>query len=401
MHEDKVQRYKSVKQDIAAVQNEIKTLNTQIFQVSNDITNYVNANRLFEALMNASEISRYATKPKPAKVELNDEHREIIAKKVNELQPLKEKMKELGKQQQILEHQLFDMRVDISEELNEIFDLKESIRQTEDKSIHLQYQSNWLTDYLSEKVNERKLLNQTKNQAEQAFAVLKDRAETNTTLTGGRLDLEKSIISLQDQYNNLRSEIDELNSAIEEEKQAKRAAKEENERQKQEHSEAVNWRTEKEELKQELADLNEQIAQQKKEVQGKEKKASRENSQFERYAPLVKKWALKLNSTEVPEESVSALYEKLNEAKEKKKQEAKEKHNKMTQLVVSNSRLEKEVNRKRKALDRVVEQFHTDEAQMKQSIDDKKTSFEQEEQRLLQQIDDAKLKLAQKYLQAK
>ena len=37
----------------------------------------------------------------------------------------------------------------------------------------------------------------------------------------------------------------------------------------------------------------------------------------------------------------------------------------MAKLVVINARLEKEVNRKGKALDRVNEQFHTDEADMK------------------------------------
>ena len=395
---EKKERFESVKNDIESAKENIKDLNLKIYQVKNDITNFVNANRLFAALKSAADIARTVTKPPPEKVELNDEHLEIIAKKRSELKPLKDKMLELAKTQEVLEHQLFDMRVDISEEKNEILDLKEQIREANDRANYTQAKNNSLREQLNEKVNEKRSHNETKREAEQALATLKDRAESSMSYAGGRLDLVKSIISLQDQYNNLKSDIADIESAIEEEKRAKRQAQEESERQKKELQEAVNWKIEKEELKKEYADLMEQINSQKKDVRGKEKKATKQIQQFERYAPLVKKWALKLGDIEEPEESVYALYDKLNKAKEDRKLASQQKHDEMAKLVVSNARLEKDVNRKRKALDRVVEQFHTDEAAMKKSIEEKKESFVQEEQKLLKQIDEAKIKLAQKYL---
>lgn len=396
---EKKERFASVKTDIMSTTESIKDLNIKIAKVENDISKYKGANKLFEALKNTSEIVRAPAQPQMASVELNDEHLEIIAKKRSAIRPLKDKMKNLSRQQEVLENQLFDTRLDISEELNEICCLKEALRETSDKSTYIQAKNAWLRDQLSETINEKKQFNQMRREAEAALASLKERAVSNTTLEGGRLDLEKSICSLQDQYNSLKVEIDKLKGELNQIAKDKQQMNEDKEKQSKEIKSSVNWENEKQQLKKELADITEQLANRKKEVTSKEKVASRETNHYEKYAQYVKKWSLKLNETELPSESVSALYDSLNASKEEIANKLQEKNERMSQLVIENAKLEKELSRKKKALNRVVDQFHSDESTMKKSTEEKRRKFQEEEKKLLAQIDEAKIKLAQKYLQ--
>lgn len=394
---EKKERLNSINSDIQNTVNEIKHYNTEISEIQNDITNFTNANRLFESIEVTSISARSLNETPPEiPVVLNDEHIEIITKKRSNIRQLKQTAQDLAQEQQVLESQLFENLMEVSNSNNKIIELKEAFRNHESHSTYLQSKVAWLKDQLSERINECNLINQTKREAEQALAALKDRVISNTVQPGGRLDLEKTILSLQNQYNKLMTDIDNLKNHINEDTRLREESKENANRQTTEQNSSVNWQNERAQLREDLARLNQEIQAKKQKVQTLEKSVSKKAAAFEKHAPLVKKWSSKLESVEVPEDSVAQLYEKINQTKAQKEAEQKKHHEEMTSLLVENAKLEKEVARKRLALNRIVEQFHTDEAAMKKENEERKTQYEVEEKKLLDQINIFKIKIAQK-----
>lgn len=394
---EKKERFNSVNNEIQGVINEIKNLNIEISEIQNDITNFTNANRLFESIEVTSISARSLNETPPEiPVVLNDEHIEIITKKKSNIRQLKHTTQEIAQEQQVLETQLFDTLMGVSNANNTVIQLKEDLRTHEQHSNYLQSKMAWLNDQLNERNNEVRIINQTKREAEQALAALKDRFISNTTLSGGRLDLEKTIISLQNQYNSLMETIDNLKNHMDEDTRLRQESKEAANRQTTEQNSSVNWMNERQQLREDLQKLNQEISEKKSKVQSLEKTVTKKVAAFEKFAPLIKKWSNKLNTVEIPSESVAQLNEKISQAKAQNDEARKQSHEKMTNLLMENAKLEKEVNRKRIALNRIVEQFHTDEFAMKKDNEEQKAQYELEEKKLLDQINEVKIKIAQK-----
>ena len=70
----------------------------------------------------------------------------------------------------------------------------------------------------------------------------------------------------------------------------------------------------------------------------------------------------------------------------------------IAELIVNNSKLQDEVNRRRRTLERIVTQFHSDENLMRKKIDDITEKATKEEEKLLKLIESTKIKMAQRQL---
>jgi len=148
----------------------------------------------------------------------------------------------------------------------------------------------------------------------------------------------------------------------------------------------INWQTERAELKAELKQLNDSIKIKKENISNTDKELSKQNSNFEKYSPLVEKWRGLGGDVEIPEESIPELWQMLENEKKNAEKKRITEEREMSELIVNNLRLEEEITRKRNTLKRLTEQFQSEGNQVKKSMKEKQNSYEAEEKKLLQQI---------------
>lgn len=226
-----------------------------------------------------------------------------------------------------------------------------------------------------------------------------DRAKNFDGLDGGRLDIEKSIINLQNQLRALEQDIRDVNSKIQSASDANDAFMEEMRAKQSQFDEAVDWQREKEDLQREFQELTQEIKERKAALTHKEQKNESKQAILAKYGPLLKKWKGKTGQINVPaDKTIAQLWAELNEARTKSGDMVRNAEKEIGELVIKNAKLEDELQRRRTALERAISQTYAEENQFRKRIEEKQMRAEAEESRLLQQIQEAKLKLAQKQL---
>ena len=398
--QEKEERLNELKAQIEQTKQNVEALQNNISQTKAEITSIENSNRMLRNTQPVTVPERPPDKEGP--VILNEEHQNMLMDKKNQLPPLYAKVKSLEEEQEQLEQQLEQIREENDDLQTEITELTEAIRTANAEGNKAQTQCNYVQMQIQERTNEIHLLEKLKRDAETAYAQMMDRANNYDGIDGGRLDTEKTIISLQDQLRTVEAEIKEIEDRIADARQAEEEHEEEIKREKEELDSNVNWAAEKEDLENELRELTEEVTRRREELNKTHKKNTNFQADFAKYAPLVKKWRGK-----IPEEvqddparnsSVKELWKQLKDAEKNYEQLQRQSEKEMTEIMAKNAKLEEEVARRRAQLERSISQFHAEEFLCRKRIEEKREKAAVEEDKLLGQIEEAKLKLAQKQL---
>ena len=395
----KERRLEDLQQEVEDNKSAIEELNQEILEIKVSITRTENANKLFQHFKPVTVSEYPPDEILDEEVDLDPAHEEILRGKRDALQVLKTEVKALEDEKQQLESQLEALVEETDSFQTETVELTEAIKTMNAEGERMQTQCAYVREEIGERHNEVKVLEKLKREGETAYAQLKDRAQNFDSLDGGRIDIEKTIVNLQSQLQSLEEEIREANSHI-------LAASEENDafmeaaKARQNHfEEKVDWQRERDDLQRELQELTDQIKERKSTLSHKEQKNDSKQVTIAKYGPLLKKWKGKTGGVEIPEDkTVNQLWAELGEARTQSEDMVKKAEKELGELVLSNAKLEEELQRRKNSLQRIISQAYAEENQFRRSIEDKQLRAEAAEHRLLQQIQDAKLKLAQRQL---
>ncbi|OHS93540.1 hypothetical protein TRFO_11756 [Tritrichomonas foetus] len=398
--QEKENRLNELREQIEQTKLSVETLQNNISDTKAEITAIENSNRMLRHTQPVTVSERPADKEGP--IILNEEHQNLLNEKKNLLPPLYAQVKALEEEQEQLEIQLEQIRAENDDFQTEITELTEAIRTSNAEGNKAQTQCGYIQGQIQERTNEVHLLERLKRDAEQAYAQMMDRANGYDGLDGGRLDTEKTIVSLQDQLRIVEAEIKETEDRIAEAHQAELDHEGEIKREQEELESNVNWAAEKEDLENELRELTEEVNRRREELNKSHKKNTNFQADFAKYAPLVKKWRGKIPA-DVHDDSnrnasIKELWKQLKDAEKNYENLQRASEKEMTEIMSKNAKLEEEVARRRAALERSISQFHADEHLCRKRIEEKREKAAIEEDRLLGQIEEAKLKLAQKQL---
>lgn len=393
----KKSRLTQIEDEIEEMKLEIQELTQNISYTRHEITLTENQNRLLQH-RKPPTISEYEIADDEVP-EFNEEHEEILRQKRNMIAPIKQELSALTNEREALEAQ-FNLLVEETDDFEaEIIELTETINSMNTQGDEMHNECQYIQDQITERTNEIRSLERLKREGEVAYAQLQDRAKNFESIDGGKLDIEKTIVSLQTQLRRLIAEINEVNMNMKEASDANDAYATEALAKQTQFEGAVDWQTERDELKRELDELNEQIREKKTKLTKKEQKNDTRHANLSKYAPLLKKWKGKTANIEVPEDkTVSQLWAELTDAREKSEELQESAEREIGDLVTRNAKLEEELNRKKASLERTISQAYAEENQLRKRIEERRTRAEAEEKKLLQQIQEAKLKLAQKQL---
>ena len=397
--EEKENRLQQINIQIEDLNNNIFELTKTITQSKNDITSFKNANTLYKYLETASKTDRILSNNQiDENISLNDEHIEIIKNLKNKIFPLANEATLLLEQQKELENRLFLMREECDHLNLIIFQDKEQIRTTSIENNLILMNINLLKEQLIERTNEIRSLEQLRREVENSLNSIKDKALICNNNDGGRLDLEKNIISLQSQIQTFENEIFILNNRITQLKNLENEQIKNNEIQEKNHNLIVDWKSEQIELKNQLENLLNEIKEQKNILNIKEKNNIKEINELDKYLPLIKKWKSQLNIIKVPTESLEVLWKDLNNLIIQNNSNNQNLEKKLIDIVNKNEKLQKELDRKKNYLDRIISQFHFEENLNYKQLEEEKEFYLKEEINLLKKIKELKLKVAQNYL---
>jgi chromosome segregation ATPase len=395
---EKQSRLASLQHQITTLKTSLQDLHVNIARVKGEIVAYENANTLFEHARTAT-IPEHAT-PSTAPVTINEEHLNILAAKQNELTPLRTAVAELRQAEDVFETRLDGLREEAAMSEYRVLDLEDEIRAERSLSQGLQTELTYLAGQIRERTTEIRNMAVIRRQAEAAAAEILTKLEGDEKDDGGRLDCEKAVEKLRREIRDADAELAGLEDQINHAKtdgDAERLALESTQA---EHEEAVKWAREKQELKEELERLTAELAERKGEVQATETRAFVDHSQLAQVAPLIKKWKDARGAVTVPDRAtVGGLLTDLARVRKTREEALRVEQEKVAALIVANAALEKEVLRSKAALDCTVEVFHSNEARLREEIDDVKAKAIAEEQKLLAQIAKAKLHVGQARLQ--
>jgi hypothetical protein len=239
-----------------------------------------------------------------------------------------------------------------------------------------------------------------RRQAEAAAAEILAKLEGDEAADGGRLDCAKAVEALRREVRAADAEAARLEDQINHAKADGDAEKAALDAAQAEHEDAVKWAREKQELKEELERLTAELLERKGEVHATEARAFADHGQMAQIAPLIKKWREARGTIEVPERAtVAGLLAELARARKARDDALQAEQETVAALIVANAALEKEVVRSKAALDCTVEVFHSNEARMRQEIDEVREKAVADERKLLAKIAKAKLHIGQARLQ--
>lgn len=398
--QEKENRLFDLRAQIEQTKRNVEILQNNISDAKAEITSIENSNRMLRKAQPITIPERPVDKEGP--INLNEDHLNLLNAKKNMLPPLYAQVKKLEEEQEQYELQLEQIRAENDDFQTEITELQEEIRASNAESNKTQTQYGYVQGQLQERTNEVHLLERLKRDAEQAYAQMVDRANNYDTLEGGRLDTEKTIISLQDQLRQVEFDIKSTEERIHQAKKEEKEHEDEIKREKEELDSNVNWAAEKEDLERELKELTEEVRRKKEEINKAHHKNTNFQAEFTKYAPFVKKWKGKIPNEVYNDPAnnltIKELWKQLKEAEKNYEQLQKQSEKEMREVMTKNAKLEEEVARKRSSLERSISQFHADEFSSRKRIEEKREKSAAEEDRLLGQIEEAKLKLAQKQL---
>lgn len=398
----KESRVQDLNNEIEDEKSAIQQLNLSISELQADILRFQNANKLYQYLK-PSTIPEHAIDTDEDKaVEFNEEHTNILKEKRDLIPPLKAETEILDNNQKNSENRLTTIRTQYDDAQNSIVELQEKIRFVTSESLRSARELHYVEDQITERQNEIRMMEGLKREAQNALSSLLERANDADGLGGGRLDTEKSIVSLQDQLRLVEQEIDDVNGKMDRTKAEDEQDQAEKVNQESAHVAAVNWEKEKKELQEELKDLLQQIQKKKQTLKLTESKTTQDSFSTTRVIPLVKKWQnKKVPNAHVPEDAtIESMLAMLDQVKQERENSQIKSEQQIAELIVNNSKLQEEVSRRRKALERIVTQFHADENLMRKKIDDITEKATREEEKLLKQIESTKIKMAQRQLKS-
>jgi len=400
--EEKKKLLDDINMKIQALIDEIKEINREIYLIKGEITNFMNANRLYDYLNDVSKGNRELNCDAiDDKAVLNDEHIEILKNKQNSIAVLENASNELFIEQKVLENRLASLRSDFYETSSELLENKELSRRLSSECYMINMDIKSLNDQDSEISSELRIKEQTRRDSEKALQKLNEKTSLLMNSEGGHLDLEKMVSSLQQQVLGLDSDISKANQRIAHAKHESLELSEKDLMELSYHQSTVDWTREKKELKDELQKLNEEIKEKKTGVQAQEKSTSADLGLIEKYSPLLKKWADQLHTTRTPKDSIATLDNNLEKSAKTKEKQKKALERELVEVISLNQRHTKELEKKRALLDRIVTQFHADEALSQKNLQDKRQCLIEEQCALKAKIAEAKLRQAQKYVKPK
>ena len=396
---EKEERLEALQQEIDAYQAEVDALHQKILDTKFAINKTENSNRLLQQFKPVTVPEYPLEEVAKDEVQFNMEHDEILRQKNDILQPLKKEITELDEQRSYLEDQLDALVLETQDFQAEIVELTEAIRLRNAEGDRIQTQCGYVFDQVTERSTEIKMLERLKHEGEMAYSQLLDRAKNFDALDGGKIDIEKSVINLQNQLRALESEIQDLNTKIQNDKEEDDAIMEDLKNRQNQFETAVDWQTEKEDLLRELQELTDEIKERKASLSQKEQKNESKQAGIAKYGPLLKKWKGKTGNVEIPAgKSISQLWAEMNEARAKSEELAQRIEREIRDLVNKNGKLEEELEKRKATLQRVISQSYAEEHQFRKGIEERGNRARAEELKLLQQIQEVKLRIAQKNL---
>ena len=417
----------TLKSDISDKENTLYTLNEQIQKTKlriqdlkskisvkeTEILRFENANKMFKYLQlsslanisiphqNNSELdtASESTNKSESDSELTQEYRDILDEKRNQIPPLFTQVDNLEKEQNHYDEIIQDLRYECQELDKDSIELKEEIRITNLESSKIHDEIVFTKKQIKDRQREIKTLENLKSEVDNTLMKLNDHEISLENAENGRLYYLKEINSLITQTNLINTQINDLQQKIDDRKADEKQLKVKEIQESQKFDSLINWQTERADLKAELKQLTDAIRKKKESISATEKELTKLQYDYEKYAPLVEKWRGRGGDVEIPEESITELWQKLENEKKNAEKKRIADEREMYELISNNSRLEEEITRKRNSLKRLTEQFQSEGNQIKKSMKEKQNSFENEEKKLLQQIMEIRLKIAQKEIQ--
>ena len=231
---------------------------------------------------------------------------------------------------------------------------------------------------------------------ESALQGLIGRQDSIAGKSGGIVDLEKSIKSLQEAISREQDDLDQTTGDTE----RFRDAMTEEERMIMERSSdytgMLNWGSERENLRSEISSVTKQLEEARKENEKETQSYTKIAKRMRELTNLFNKWEGKtLPETASDDRPVDELLAELVRNDREKAHSAEDAKKALEQAVITNQVLEEKIKRKQEELDRNMALFHADLKRLKERIDETRMRSFEEEHSLVSQIQALKLKIAQ------
>jgi chromosome segregation ATPase len=383
---------------VAALKDEIRTLQYQNSEKRRQIFT-VQCDTLKVQSLRPATITQHAA-PSSEPVTINDEHRVVLSEKANQLALARREVGQLLHSNGLLEAKLNDARSEFASCELQILEATSAIQDATARAQQAQLELSYVNGQVKERTSEIKIMQEIKREAEGILSQFVDRAENCDVIDGGRLDMTKAVQNLSNDLNAADAELRGLEAELDASKRDHQAEKTSWQDGQDEHDRAVKWESERKELKEELTQLTKDLHERKSAVQTTETRQFSEQNFLQKVLPLIKKWRGAPGSVDVPPDAtVTKLLAEIDRERAERARHVKENQVRVAQLIVANANLEKEVQRSKAALDRVVTLFHSNEARLKKEIEDVRAKATEEEKALLAKIAKAKLHIGQARLQ--
>lgn len=393
--EEKEITYQQLCSDVSNAFKETEKLNLQIIDIQRQLTIARMQNIV---LKSRSTISTPLPKNEISDktYEINTEHKAILKEKLNNFKPVKEEIDRLAASKESIEEDIVYAVETVKDKAKENISLKNKLHLTQNEVDSTNTDINILQKQLIEQRLRIQKLNQLKSEGEAAYQKLEKRAEEIESAQGGRLDCIKQISILQTQASELTDKITKIKehnyAIIAEREEADKKFNKESEN----HKQAVNWEAEKNELKEELKLLKEQIKQKTEEVTSQEKKQNTDANKVKRYGSFVKKWEKKLATQELPNKTISQLWEEYEKTKDECDKHKKDIENQMTNITAVNAKLKEDIQKKKQKTSSLIQQFRVEEKSITSKSDMLQIDAQKQEEDLIHKITEIRLKLAEK-----
>lgn len=249
------------------------------------------------------------------------------------------------------------------------------------------------------RLKELQILSQTNKQnlsvTEVAVAGLEGRQESLKGKTGGIIELERSIASLQEEVSREQDALDEQRLDTEKVKERMTEDLEEINKHKTNHTELLQWESENEKVLAEIASVKQQLEEAKKANEAESGLYVRLSKRYRDLNALFNKW----EGRDIPpcrrSETLDQLFAELAKTEKGTTAATEKRRADLEQIIISNSILEEKIKRKREEIERGMALFTAEQASLKEQVDGLRLKSFEEEQQLVQQINALKLKLAQ------
>lgn len=400
MCKQKKQHIRNSRNNMSTLINDIKILNQEIAELENDVTVFTNANNLYTAIEASLSINREANVSNHSEInlKLDVEHVEIINKGKDSIEPLREESEKLTDDLHTLEEKLSESRITVSKSLNELIELQEEVNFQVIQNDYIQDKIEYVTNQLSSYTLQLNQLNQMKTKAENAHAFLKERHEQYVTSDNGILLIDKQIVSLQVQLEDLDGQISRVNEQIKNTEEMFAKLRLERAQEEEKFRTLVDWESEKKELHAELKRIQKEVRDKRDEITQKEKANQKSMEKYEKYKPYVEKWHNRGDDIDTSNVSIIQTFKEIEEIKKLNAERESQTKAKLIELVSNNAKLEKQLVNARNKLTTVIKQFQTEEAFFsRKSLEDRRR-LEEEESKLIEQINDIKLRVATFFL---